>query len=115
MLLGISGTLTGLFDNKTVTEMISSMVSFDCFNCISMVLEVNKCIVSLHYNASDATTIVENLLKILLLSTARNASNIHLGKFGITLWWRRPSAYSAAASRTVASAGRRARWATSRW
>lgn len=57
-------------------------------------LEVNKCIVLLHYNASGVTTIV----KILLLSTARNASNIHLGKFGITLWCRRPSASSAPAS-----------------
>ena len=104
--LGIVGILTGLFDDKTVAKVISAIVSLYGFNCISMVLEVNKCIVSLHYNTSDAAAIVKNLLKIFLLSAAGNSSNVHLSELGISLRWRCPSASLAAASGTVASAGR---------
>ena len=75
--------LTSLLDSERSTEVISSVMSLDRLDGISMAFEVNESIVSFHYHTCDSATILKNLLKIFLLSTAGDTRNIDLREFSI--------------------------------
>ena len=80
-------------------------MQLDCFFCITMVLEVNKCVVSFHNDTSDFTTLLKNLFKIFLLSATRDTSDIDLCEFNFTFASRTHTSSSSWALSTTMWAG----------